>query len=145
MTTCRHCDRPVKYRKSGLCGAHWNRRDRHGVAVGCKVDGCGGDYFRCGLCRRHRTEQLRGTCEVHGCDEVHKAHGMCATHYQQWRRRPRHRFNGDCQGCGGPAEVLDGIPCRWCRECFYVACEEIRAAKAERGRRAGLASARAAA
>jgi len=28
-------------------------------------------------------------CEVEGCDRPHKARGMCARHYNQWRRRPK--------------------------------------------------------
>jgi hypothetical protein len=43
-------------------------------------------------CREHFCKNRR--CELEGCDLKHKCRGMCAKHYQAWRKRTK---GGDAQ------------------------------------------------
>lgn len=45
------------------------------------------------------------TCTIDGCDNPHRARGLCATHYNQQHHPHRHtKVTTPCAGCGAPVE-----------------------------------------
>jgi hypothetical protein len=68
-------------------------------------------YLRAAIADDHQL----GACAVHGCPRPRRARGMCAAHYQQWRRtgvvptqpvRPR-RKHAHC------AYDMNNVYCYW--------------------------------
>ena len=92
---------------NGLCSMHYRRMKSHGDPLwepspkktGCKVAGCDRPHFANGFCRSH-DGQIRfhgkiiegskfkklSQCSVDGCELVTAAAGMCAKHYQNYKK-----------------------------------------------------------
>lgn len=104
QSTCSwiRCDRPVRYKKSRLCSAHYQRqrdgRDMDapfkGGQRGCRHSGCDRPHAAKGWCAAHYQRKLRGddmdaplgesrTCTHPGCDRPHSARGYCSAHYHR--------------------------------------------------------------
>lgn len=61
----------------------------------CSVEGCRGEHYAKGKCRRHyqqridakRRQKAKGlVCTVEGCNRERKAKGLCARHYYRQRK-----------------------------------------------------------
>lgn len=98
--------------RDGLCAKHVNRAkcghpmesERVNAAVPCRVEGCGRRVSGDGYCGAHLKRLRRYGkplaeipvgelaqpgpplfCTIPGCSRVHRAHGLCITHYAQWK------------------------------------------------------------
>lgn len=82
----------------------------------CNHDGCDEPHRAKGLCQLHYRRN-KG-CDVEGCTKVYKASGMCWGHYQAARRLPYGlhglEHNDQCKHVGCNATPMGGgVWCYW--------------------------------
>lgn len=82
-----------------------------GMVKACGVEGCDGQFYAKGWCRKHYRIHGVGQCKEPGCTRPADSRGWCTTHYERWRQ------HGDAGVVLGRRPLSDNPDEAWCVDC----------------------------